>query len=170
MSSSPSSFNERRILYEKHTSVPVARQTKAVPGGRFEVCKDVHRCDAIDPWTLDADAIEVQCISQTKVKRDVDCAALWAKKRLWGGTAITEEKFLKMNTGFPCGENLVGRTVCLEAKATIRGTAQVVPCATKQTCSEVPVPRPVCTLKVILPVLLVGLQPFLVLKHLGPRV
>ncbi|GMH34625.1 hypothetical protein BSKO_02486 [Bryopsis sp. KO-2023] len=121
MSSSPRSFSEQRILYEKHTSVPVARQNKAVSGGRFEVCKDVHQCDAIDPWTLDADAIEVRCTRQTKVKRDVNCAALWARKRLWGATPITEEKFFKMNAGFPCGENLVGRTVCLEATATIRG-------------------------------------------------
>ncbi|GMH34660.1 hypothetical protein BSKO_02521 [Bryopsis sp. KO-2023] len=130
----------------------VGWETTSKPGGFFEVCKDTYSCGAADPWALDDDAIEVVCNKEYEIVEDTDCDGLFALESVWGGAPISKTKFFKMNRGFSCGGTLVGRTVCVEADARLRGDVcsnglscdPGFECATQETCRRVAVKKPVC--------------------------
>ncbi|GMH34798.1 hypothetical protein BSKO_02659 [Bryopsis sp. KO-2023] len=126
-------------------------ESKPKAGGLFEVCKDVYSCAAVDPWDLEVEELDIVCTKEYEIVKETDCISLWNDKKLWGGIAISESKFYKMNAGFSCGEKLVGRLVCVEADAQFKvqkcgdDICDVgYECATRETCSEIAVKKPIC--------------------------
>ncbi|GMH45899.1 hypothetical protein BSKO_13862 [Bryopsis sp. KO-2023] len=145
-----------KLIHATKKKSYVGWKSKSVGGGYFEVCKDTFTCAAIDPFDMDPAAIEVVCKEKYKIDEDMDCPTLFETQKIWGGLVMSETKFYKMNAGFSCKDNIVGKTICIEATAKIKeetcGDGQICEagseCATRETCSEVAAEEPVCAKKV----------------------
>lgn len=126
---------------------------KKLDSGYVEICEKKFTCGEVDPWALDAKAIEVVCKKEYEVVDDMDCPTLLADAAIFSKGLISKAKFLKMNHGkISCDKKLVGKLVCVEAEATIKGETcsdgsvceAGYECASREVCSKVAVKKPVC--------------------------
>lgn len=144
---------ECKLVRVEHVSKGYYGSRKKLDNGFVEICEKKFACGEVDPWALDAEAIEVECTKEYEVVDDMDCKALLLDASIFSKGLISKAHFLKMNHGkISCGEKLVGKLVCVEAEAKIKGETcsdgsvcdSGYECASKEVCSKVAVKKPVC--------------------------
>lgn len=135
----------------KKSSYGSGWHAKSMPGGFFEVCKDVYSCAAVDPWYLDESETEITCTKHYDIVDDYDCKTLWGHDDIFGLGGISKERFFRLNRGFNCGKKLIGKTICVEADIHYKSYScggsycdEGYECATREVCEQVALKKPIC--------------------------